>query len=539
MIGTIDQARPRRRMKRARSHLPVAFSVTRTGRRAWSVHASLRGRSVLLRTFPYPEDAEAHRARLALLAERALARLPLFGENPLRADELEEILGVTKTARSWARAGRLEGRDLRRALLLYGEAAGRAAVAARYGPRRSRDPKTRALVAKATRLRDRLKKAGLALEKRFEVRLVRPARPGLSAIGQRFSRIEGPWRNPLRAHEIKGILDFAMAAIQDARGMKSGDTQRALMLYADAFARADVARSFGPKSPRDPATVKEVDRARRLRKRLKGAALAMYRRTETRLVPRPARPAPSYLGERFRRLEMPFARTLPEGQYPNPLLAIVGNPARKFEDYLAQRRAARPAEKQLDTSDLDRRFVPFFESGERIKVRDPALGVVTGTVGISTGWRPVFLLIRTRRSLGGQPLGPSTEILEILARPPRPLFERENPRARSSGTAQLAKTAPGYAEAERAFRRFHGEPPTGVTVYRYQDGQRGVTRRVLVALGTVPETHYRVPWGSNKKGYHWVHKHPSASPPLEVLDPRTGITSKIGGTYKVTDWWHR
>ena len=54
---------------------------------------------------------------------------------------------------------------------------------------------------------------------------------------------------------------------------------------------------------------------------------------------------------------------------------------------------------KFDASDLDPRFRPYYESGRRIRVETCGL-TLTGWVGASTGWRPCFLLMRTRRSLG-------------------------------------------------------------------------------------------------------------------------------------------
>ncbi len=49
---------------------------------------------------------------------------------------------------------------------------------------------------------------------------------------------------------------------------------------------------------------------------------------------------------------------------------------------------------------IEGQFIPFFESGERIKVRRASGEVLTGTIGITTGWSPVFLLMRRRTSVG-------------------------------------------------------------------------------------------------------------------------------------------
>jgi len=68
----------------------------------------------------------------------------------------------------------------------------------------------------------------------------------------------------------------------------------------------------------------------------------------------------------------------------------------------------------IDASDLDQRFAPFHASGERVEVTwKPGFEDYTGYgartegrkarfwVGKSTGWKPIYLTILTRRSLGG------------------------------------------------------------------------------------------------------------------------------------------
>lgn len=44
-------------------------------------------------------------------------------------------------------------------------------------------------------------------------------------------------------------------------------------------------------------------------------------------------------------------------------------------------------------SGLDPRFIPFYQTGQRIKVNTMGMEV-TGTVTMTTGWRPSFLLMR-------------------------------------------------------------------------------------------------------------------------------------------------
>lgn len=69
----------------------------------------------------------------------------------------------------------------------------------------------------------------------------------------------------------------------------------------------------------------------------------------------------------------------------------------KFDDW--EWRARSKWGDKLDTSQLDPRFISAYNSGERVRVEDYGM-VRTGTVGITTGWRPVFLLLFTWRSLG-------------------------------------------------------------------------------------------------------------------------------------------
>lgn len=70
---------------------------------------------------------------------------------------------------------------------------------------------------------------------------------------------------------------------------------------------------------------------------------------------------------------------------------------RSYHDYLQGKRIAWG--ERFDESELDQRFRPYYESQERIKVQ--TLGMeLTGTVGVTTGWKPSFILMRTSRSRG-------------------------------------------------------------------------------------------------------------------------------------------
>lgn len=71
-------------------------------------------------------------------------------------------------------------------------------------------------------------------------------------------------------------------------------------------------------------------------------------------------------------------------------------------------------ERERDLSDLDTRFTPYYESGERVEVTwKPGFEDYTGYgcrtdgkkarfyVGRSTGWKPIYLMILKRDSSGG------------------------------------------------------------------------------------------------------------------------------------------
>lgn len=84
----------------------------------------------------------------------------------------------------------------------------------------------------------------------------------------------------------------------------------------------------------------------------------------------------------------------------------------KFSQYVLKK--LREHGDKFSMADLDMRFVPYYESGERIKVKSKYGDVITGTVGVTTGWRPVFLLIRRRNSFGSSDtLGPYDEIIGV------------------------------------------------------------------------------------------------------------------------------
>jgi hypothetical protein len=54
---------------------------------------------------------------------------------------------------------------------------------------------------------------------------------------------------------------------------------------------------------------------------------------------------------------------------------------------------------KFDESDLNPAFIRFYESQDRITV-DFGYEKKHGRIGVTTGWKPCFLLILTKRSLG-------------------------------------------------------------------------------------------------------------------------------------------
>lgn len=70
---------------------------------------------------------------------------------------------------------------------------------------------------------------------------------------------------------------------------------------------------------------------------------------------------------------------------------------RYYQEFLSRRKDEFGA--KFNTDDLNPAFIPFFESGERITV-DFGYEKKRGIIGVTTGWKPCFLLMLTKRSLG-------------------------------------------------------------------------------------------------------------------------------------------
>jgi len=53
---------------------------------------------------------------------------------------------------------------------------------------------------------------------------------------------------------------------------------------------------------------------------------------------------------------------------------------------------------KFNTSDINEKFIPYYESQQRITIGFGHGEVKRGTVGVTTGWKPAFILILTKRS---------------------------------------------------------------------------------------------------------------------------------------------
>lgn len=68
-----------------------------------------------------------------------------------------------------------------------------------------------------------------------------------------------------------------------------------------------------------------------------------------------------------------------------------------YTEYVARKQSE--LGERFDVSKLAPQFVPYYESGQRIEVRS-SWGTRRGRVGVTTGWRPAFLLMARRNCIG-------------------------------------------------------------------------------------------------------------------------------------------
>lgn len=85
---------------------------------------------------------------------------------------------------------------------------------------------------------------------------------------------------------------------------------------------------------------------------------------------------------------------------------------RNYEEFIA--RKARQFGARFDPSELDPRFIPHYEAGQRIKIVTPLGEELAGCIGVGTSWRPSFILIRRFTDRGpSYPLSPDDRIVAV------------------------------------------------------------------------------------------------------------------------------
>lgn len=71
---------------------------------------------------------------------------------------------------------------------------------------------------------------------------------------------------------------------------------------------------------------------------------------------------------------------------------------RNYQEFLERKK--REYGTLFDPSYLNPDFIKYFESQERIEVKFSWGEIRRGRVGITGGWKPIFILLLTKRSLG-------------------------------------------------------------------------------------------------------------------------------------------
>lgn len=86
----------------------------------------------------------------------------------------------------------------------------------------------------------------------------------------------------------------------------------------------------------------------------------------------------------------------------------------RYEEYI--QRKQREFGDKFDTSDLAPEFIEYFNSGERIEVEfrskltREVYETKRGTIGVTTGWKPAFILMLRKTSRGSSHLLSSSDV---------------------------------------------------------------------------------------------------------------------------------
>lgn len=83
---------------------------------------------------------------------------------------------------------------------------------------------------------------------------------------------------------------------------------------------------------------------------------------------------------------------------------------KNYQEYITRKRAEYGD--KFNDSGLNKDFIPYYENNKRIEV-DFGYEVKRGRIGITTGWKPCFLLMLTTRSIGSSyTIGAKDKILK-------------------------------------------------------------------------------------------------------------------------------
>ena len=101
------------------------------------------------------------------------------------------------------------------------------------------------------------------------------------------------------------------------------------------------------------------------------------------------------------------------GHKDDELFGEVKKSEGSFSDYLSRKK--NEYGDKFDDSNLNKEFVPHFESQKRVEVTDQFGGKTKGRIGVTTGWKPAFLLMTHGNSKGSSyVIGPKHKVTEIV-----------------------------------------------------------------------------------------------------------------------------
>ena len=86
---------------------------------------------------------------------------------------------------------------------------------------------------------------------------------------------------------------------------------------------------------------------------------------------------------------------------------------KNYQEYITRKKTEYGS--KFDETDLSKQFIPFYENVKRIEIEFSYGEKKRGTIGITTGWEPAFLLMLTKRSTGSSyTLRDNDKIIKII-----------------------------------------------------------------------------------------------------------------------------